>query len=107
MGDAHGRPESAAPLDVGSAVLGIGEDVSDLLGPALQADPAGERAAVLCQRMLREVGAALLGDDAREERQPVGGALKQKDQRDVGSAEAPGAVDDGLKHGVEVRGGAT
>jgi hypothetical protein len=34
-GDAHGRPEPAVLLDVEPAVLGIGEHVDDLLGPAL------------------------------------------------------------------------
>jgi hypothetical protein len=54
-------------LDVKPAVLGIGEHVDDLLGPALQADPPGERAAVLRQGMLREVCAVLLGEDTRGE----------------------------------------
>jgi hypothetical protein len=94
-------------LDVGSAVLGIGKDVGDLLGPALQANPARERAAILGKGMLLEVGAVLLGQDAGEECQPVGGTFEQEDQRNIGSAEAPSAVHDRLKHGVEIRGGAT
>jgi hypothetical protein len=94
-------------LDVKPAVLGIGEHVDDLLGPALQADPPGERAAVLRQGMLREVSAVLLGEDTRGEGQPVGLTLEQEDQHDIGPAETPGAVDHCLQHGVEIRGGAT
>ena len=105
-GDAHGGPEAAVALDVEPAVLGVGEDVGDLLGPALQPDPAGERAPVLGQRVLVEVGAVLLGEGARRDRQPVRVALEQEDQGDVGPAEVAGAVDDGLQHGVEVQGGA-
>ena len=105
-GDAHGGPEAAVALDVEPAVLGVGEDVGDLLGLALQPDPACKRAPVLGQRVLVEVGAVLLGEGARRDRQPVRVALEQEDQGDVGPAEVAGAVDDGLQHGVEVRGGA-
>jgi hypothetical protein len=58
------------------------------------------------QRVLVEVGAVLLGEGARRDRQPVRVALEQEDQGDVGPAEVAGAVDDALQHGVEVRGGA-
>jgi hypothetical protein len=105
-GDAHGGPEAAVALDVEPAVLGVGEDVGDLLGLALQPDPACERAPVLGQRVLVEVGAVLLGEGARGDRRSVRVALEQEDQGDVGPAEVAGAVDDGLQHGVEVRGGA-
>ena len=97
---------AAVALDVEPAVLGVGEDVGDLLGLALQPDPACKRAPVLGQRVLVEVGAVLLGEGARRDRQPVRVALEQEDQGDVGPAEVAGAVDDGLQHGVEVRGGA-
>ena len=45
-GDAHDRPEAGHPLRIRSAVVRVGEHVSDLGSPPVEPDPADERSAV-------------------------------------------------------------
>ena len=53
---AHRGAEAGDPLEVVAAVVGIGQHVGDLLGPAVEPDPADQRVAVERHRVLGDEG---------------------------------------------------
>ena len=95
---AHGRPEAGDPLEVVPAVLRIGQHVRDLLGPAVESDPADEGVAVDRHRVLGDEPDRLLGEPDRLD-QPVDAVLEEVEVGGVRAAQPPGALDDGRQDG--------
>jgi hypothetical protein len=93
--------EAGHSLQVQPAVLGVGHDVGDLLGSAVQPDPADECLAVHRHRVLGDVGDRLVRDPDRLD-QPVDAVLEGVEVRGVGAAQPAGALDDGGEDGVRV-----
>ena len=85
------------------AVVGVGDDVGDLLGPAVEADPADQRVAVHRHRVLGDVGDRLLGHPDRLD-QPVDAVVEEVEVRSVGAAQPARALDDRGQHRVGVAG---
>ena len=92
------------PLHVLPPVVRVGEHVGDLLRPAVEPDPPGERAAVGRRRVAGDVVRELVGH-ARRASQAVDLAVQEVDLRDVGPAQPAGAVDQRVQHDVGIRGG--
>ena len=100
---AHRGAEAGDALEVEPAVLRVGDDVRDLLGPAVEADPADEGVAVHRHRVLGDVGDRLLGQPDRLD-QLVDAVLEEVEVRSVRSAQAARALDDRGEHRVGVAG---
>ncbi len=100
---AHRGAEAGHALEVEPAVLGVGHDVGDLLGPAVEADPADEGVAIHRHRVLGDVGDRLLGHPDGLD-QLVDAVVEEVEVRGVGAAQAAGALDDRGQHRVGVAG---
>ena len=99
----HRGPDAARLLHVGSIELGVGEHVGHLVDPSLQRRPTDNGAAAHLERELRHVADELRGQ-SHGRRQPQFRSLDEVDDRNLGPAEAPGGLDDGVEHGVGIRG---
>ena len=99
--DRCGRP--AEPLGLEAAVLGIGEDVGDLLGTPLEAHPTHQRPSVDSNGVAIEEVEVFVREP-REAGQAELVPLEQVELRSVGLAQPPGALDDGPEHQVQVGG---
>ena len=102
----HGGPEAGDLLEVVPAVLRIGQHVRDLLGPAVQPDPADQRVAVERHRVLGDEGDRLVGETGRLD-QLVDAVSEEVEVSRVRPAEPARALHDGREDALGVGGRAT
>jgi hypothetical protein len=102
---ADDRAVPAEPLQLVSAVFGIGEDVGDLLGTPVQAHTAHERPPVGSNGVaVEEVEIVVLVREPGKASQAVRIPLDQMELGNVGLAQAARALDDGPEHQLQVGG---
>ena len=94
--------QAREPLQIEPPVVGIREDVGDLLRTAVEGDPTDQRPAVGTHRVPLHEFDAGLGQPGGP-CQPDQVALHQVDLCDIGATEPAGAVDHGTEDGVDVR----
>ena len=82
-------------------VVGVGEHVRDLHRAALQADAADDRARVLRDRPVLDLGAVCVGA-AEQVGEAVHVAVEQVDHPRVGAAEPDRVAHDRLEHGLQL-----
>jgi len=96
-------PVAADPLDVVHGVLGVVEDVGDLLGPPIEADPADKAPPVEGDLLAKEEVPVLVGvPDGRGQAEVV--SLEEMDLGHVGVAQATSALHHRAQDRIEVGG---
>ena len=99
------RAVTAEGLDVGAAVLGVGQHVDHLVNGAVDRDPARQRRPIQSERVFVHVGLEVLGETGRggEDELLAGHEI---DLDSLTAAEAQGGLGHGGEHRIGIGGGA-